>query len=131
MDWETVAPVKATAVKLDRGDGTQRWYSAPMGQQLAAPLTGSEALIETRLVLPDSQPDHVRYVIEVSVDGQVVDWRSLTATGDTTARFNGRRVGDKDRTTVPLKPGVHLVGVKLVAGHSSELLVRFRQQDTP
>lgn len=131
VDWETVSPLEGKAVKLERGGGTQRWFVAPMGQSLAASVAGSEALIETRLVLPDSEPDRARYVIEVSVDGDVVDWRSLTATRDTSARLDGRGVGDKDRTIVPLGAGAHVVGIKLVAGHSSELLVRIRQQDTP
>lgn len=131
VDWETVSPLEGKAVKLERGGGTQRWFVAPMGQPLAASVAGSEALIETRLVLPDSEPDRARYVIEVSVDGDVVDWRSLTATRDTSARLDGRGVGDKDRTIVPLGAGAHVVGIKLVAGHSSELLVRIRQQDTP
>ena len=131
VDWETVAPVKGSAVRLQRGSGTQRWFSALQGTHVIASLTGPEALIETRLVLPDSEPERARYVIEVTVDGKVVDWRSLTATVDTSVRLDGRRIGDKDRTMVPLEPGVHQVGLRLVAGHSSELLVRFRQQDAP
>jgi hypothetical protein len=86
-------------------------------------------LIETRLVLPDASGDRLRYVVELSVDGKVVDWRSLTATRDTTAALKGRPVADKDRITVDLPAGVHQVGVKLVAGHATELLVRLRQPD--
>lgn len=129
VDWETVSMLDATAVRLDRSGSSQRWFSAPLGKQLLANVAGPDALIETRLVLPDSGEGRLRYVVEVSVDGQVVDWRSLTATVDTTARLGGRRVGDKDRIDVTLPAGTHQVGVKLAAGHASELLVRVRQQD--
>lgn len=133
VDWETVSMLNASTARLDRGDASQRWYLALLGEQLVAPVMGPEALIEVRLVLPDSAAgDRLRYLVELSVDGQVADWRSLTATVDTTARFQGRRVGDKDRILLPLPPGgSHQVGVKLMAGHASELLVRVRQQENP
>lgn len=129
VDWETVAHPNAASVRLERNGSAQRWYSIALGKAVVVTVVKPDVLIETRLVLPDALADRLRYVVEISVDGRVVEWKALTATRDTTARIGKRYVGDKDRIELTLPAGSHKVGVRLSAGHGKELLVRVRQPD--
>lgn len=131
VDWETVQLPNARTVELMRAGVVQRWHSVGMEKPVVVHVTGPHVLIESRLLLPDSSATRHRYVVEISVDGQIVDWRALTATRDTSAHVAGRSVGDKDRIEVDIPAGAHRLGVKLAAGHSRELLVRIRQPDVP
>lgn len=130
IDWETVPVSEARIVKVERDGKSQQWNLIPMNRMLQAYVIGPEALVETRLLLPDSVGGQ-RYVVEVSVDSVVVDWRALKATRDSSARVGSRHVGDKDKISISVPEGRHRIGVRLVAGHGNELLVRLRQQDLP
>lgn len=129
VDWETVPLAGAETVRLERGQGdSQRWWDLPRGTSATAQVSGEEAVVEVRLVMPHGT-DSLRYVVEVSLDGEPVDWRALTGTPDTAVRLPGAAVGDRDRVTIPLNPGVHQLGVALVAGHGTRVLARVRQPE--
>lgn len=129
VNWETVPLAGVETVRLERGEGdSQRWWDLPRGTPATAQVSGEEAVVEVRLVMPYGT-DSLRYVIEVSLDGEPVDWRALTATPDSTTRMPGAVVGDRDRVTIPLDHGVHQVGVALVAGHGTRLLARVKQPE--
>lgn len=133
--WETVSPTGARPLRLARADGrTQRWWVVGLDSVVRATVSGTTALIESRLLLsPDSaDPSGLHYVVGVTLDGQEYDWRALQATPDTGVRVAGRVIGDRDRIEVPLAPGApHEVTVRLVATQGGRLLVRIRQGERP
>ena len=129
VDWETVPLAGRSAVRIEHDGKTQRWWELPLGQPGIAVVVTDAAIVEIRLVLPDSVADGLRYVVAVTVDGEPYDWEALTADADTTVHFAGGVVGDRDRIRLSLPPGQHEIGVSLVAGHAARLLVRVRQPE--
>lgn len=129
IDWETAQVTGTESVRIERRGKTQRWSEAGLGVPLTAQVSGVQAVIEARLVMPAGAPDTLRYVLAITLDGQPLDWRALTATTDTSVHLTGTRLGDRDRIEVPLAPGVHELGVTLVAGHGERILVRIRQAE--
>ncbi|MGQ0714157.1 MAG: phosphocholine cytidylyltransferase family protein [Gemmatimonadaceae bacterium] len=129
VNWQTVPAIGAEMARLERHGKTQRWWSVTLGTPVTAQVSGPEALIELRLVLPAGTSDSLRYVVKVTVDGRPLDWRALTAVPDTSARLAGLAVGDRDRIRIALPPGEHELGVALLDGHADRLLVRVRQPE--
>lgn len=129
IDWETADVSGAESVRIERRGKTQRWSHAVLGAPLTAKVSGAQALVEMRLVMPAGAPDTLRYVVALTLDGQPLDWRALTATSDTSVHLTGARLGDRDKIEVSLSPGVHELGVGLVAGHGDRMLVRIRQAE--
>lgn len=129
IDWETVPIAGAESVRIEQGEKSQRWWQAPLGTPVVAQVSGALARIETRLVMPTDGPDTLHYVVAVTVDGRPFDWRALKADADTSARLGGSPLGDRDKITVPLPPGLHEVGVTLVAGEGNRMMLRVRQAE--
>ena len=129
IDWETVQLHGAESVRIQRSGKTQRWWEAPLGMPLIAQVSGTVGRIETRLVMPENAPDTLHYVVAITLDGQPYDWRAVRAETDTSARFAGARLGDREKIKVPLPPGVHELGVTLVAGEGNRMMVRVRQAE--
>ena len=129
IDWETVPLMGGEPVSVERRDKTQRWWLTTLDQPVHAEVSGPEVQVQVRLVMPDSAADRLRYVVAVSVDGQPYDWASLTAVADRNVRLPATMLGDRDRIRLTLSPGLHDLGVVLVAGHSDYLLVRVRQAE--
>lgn len=128
VDWETVPVSGGAAVRLAYKERTQRWWVADLDETVTAQVEGA-ADVQVRLLLPPEAGDSLRYVVAVAVDGKPHDWRALTAVPDSTSRLGDALVGDRDRIRLPLSPGLHEIGVSLVAGHSGRLLVRVRQRE--
>lgn len=93
-------------------------------------VNGAMATVETRLLL-DGKPasEGHRYVVAVTLDGKPHDWRAFSSSPDTTIAWGEGPVGDRDRIDIPLTPGFHEIGVSLLAGHGSRILVRIRQSN--
>lgn len=110
VDWETVDADSATRVRIDYHSGTQRWWAVRSETRAAANVSGEQAAVETRLVLPSgfTAADSLRFVIGITVDGLPENWHSLTATLDTSARLGETLLGDRDRIEFMLTPGPHL-----------------------
>lgn len=131
VDWETVPLTGGDTVLIARTIGAQRWWSAGLGVPVVAQVNSPQVVAEVRLVLPDTANARLRYVVAVTLDGKPYDWEAFTASRDTAISVHGHSVGDKDRLSFALPPGPHQLGVRLLDGHGSELLVRFRQPETP
>ena len=129
VEWETVPLSGGEAARLDRDGEMQRWWLTALGIPVTAQVSGHEAIVELRLVLPRDVTDSLRYVVKVTVDGRPMDWRALTAVEDTSARIGEMTVGDRDRIRVPLTPGDHQLGIVLIDGHADRMLVRVRQPE--
>ena len=129
VNWETIPLTGSEMLRLERNGETQRWWGVRSNASVVGQVSGPEAVVEVRLVLPDPAADSLRYVVAIEVDGEAVDWRALTATRDTSAHVAGAVVGDRDRIGLALSPGAHQVGVSLAAGHTDGMLVRIRQPE--
>lgn len=130
VDWESVPPLATPARSLALPSGLQKWWVVARGDSIAAQVDGAATLrVECRLLMAPQGPDTGRYVVAVSVDGAAHDWEAFTATPDSTAVLRGTVVGDRDRLTVRLPPGRHVVRVTLVAGHGDRMLVRIRRPE--
>ncbi len=130
IDWETVAPVGATKVSITRPQGTQRWWMVERGDSVVAELAASERVrLEFRSLMPPGTQEVGKYVVEVSIDREVYDWKVLNATPDSSAVLPGFVVGDRDRLEFELTPGNHALVVKFMAGTSDKLLTRIRRPE--
>ena len=129
VSWETAPIAGGEVARLERARETQRWWRAALGAPVTAQVSGAEALIELRLLMPAGAADSLRYVVRVTLDGRPLDWRAFTAVPDTAVRLADARVGDRDRIVVPLPPGEHQIGVALLDGHADRMLVRVRQPE--
>jgi hypothetical protein len=100
------------------------------GETAVGHVSGAMAGVELRLVL-DGQPSAAgyRYAIAISLDGKPHDWRAFSSGADTTVVWSSGPVGDRDRIDIPLAAGTHEIGVTLLGGHGSRILVRIRQSD--
>lgn len=128
MFWDTVPLEGGEVVRIERQGKSQRWWD--VGTSIAATgVVTAPAMAEVRLIIPQPGADSLRYVVAISVDGKAVDWRAMTATPDTLVHLPGTTVGDRDRIELTLPPGPHRVGVSLVAGHGSRMLLRLRQAE--
>ena len=130
VDWESVAPLRATPIPITVPTGRQKWWLVTRGDSIVAEADGGGPLrIEFRLIMASPRSDSGRYVVAVAVDGQPHDWAAYTAIADSTARLRGAVLGDRDRLQFGLAPGKHVVRVALIAGHSDSLLVRIRRPE--
>lgn len=129
VNWETVPLTGSEMLRIERDGESQRWWPVTVDGGVTGQVVGPEAVIEVRLVPPDTAQDSLRYVVGLTVDGQAVDWRALTATRDTTAQLDGKLLGDRDRIDLSIPPGLHRVGVNLTAGHSGLMITRIRQPE--
>lgn len=130
VDWESVPPLQRAATAIALPTGHQKWWLVQRGDSVAAELDGGGPIrIEFRAIMAPQHTDSGRYVVAVSVDGTPHDWDAFTATPDSTATFQGRALGDRDRLQFELSPGRHVVRVTYVAGHGDSLLVRVRRPE--
>ena len=127
VNWETVPLAGAEVVRIERDGDSQRWWDVPSNTAVSGQVNSPEAVVEVRLVLPDTAADSLRYVVALTVDGQQDDWRALTANRDSTVHLAGAVLADRDRIELSFPPGAHQVGVSLLAGHTNRMLVRLRQ----
>jgi len=130
VDWENVTPLDAVQLRIGLPTGSQMWWLLGRGDSLAARFEGGTPVrIETRLLMPAGWADTGRYVVAVSVDGQLLESGAFKATPDSGAVLPGAVVGDRDRLELTIPPGEHVVRVSLLAGHSDRLLVRIRRPE--
>lgn len=130
IDWETMPLTGGTTATIDRRGKPQSWWALGPGETAVGRVSGAIAAVEIRLVL-DGKPSAAgyRYAVAISLDGKPHDWRAFSSAVDTTVAWPGGSVGDRDRIDIPLTPGAHEIGVSLLGGHGSRMLVRIRQSD--
>lgn len=129
-NWETVRMPGEKVVGIARGDGRiQLWIMAPKGKTVTGLVTAREVVVETRLVLPKEIRSNNRYVIAVTIDGQPHTWKVFNATRDTVGRTLLGPVGNRERVRLELPGGMHRIGVRLLDGHGSVMLVRLRERE--
>lgn len=65
----------------------------------------------------------------MTVDGEPSTWKAFEAERDTLARTLLGAVGERERVKLDLPGGVHRVGVRLLDGHGTKILVRLRERE--
>lgn len=130
IDWETMPLAGGTTATIARKAKPQTWWALAPGETAVGRVSGAMAGVEIRLVL-DGKPSSAgyRYAVAISLDGKPHDWRAFSSAVDTTVAWPDGPVGDRDRIDIPLTPGIHEIGVSLLGGHGSRMLVRIRQSD--
>lgn len=130
IDWETMPLSGGTMVAIERKGKSQPWWALGPGASAVGRVSGAMAVVEIRLLL-DGKPSSEghRYVVAITLDGKPHDWRAFSSSLDTTVTWAEGPVGDRDRIDIPLTPGLHEIGVSLLAGHGSRILVRIRQSN--
>jgi len=130
IDWETMPLSGGTMVAIERKGKSQPWWALGPGASAVGRVSGAMAAVEIRLLL-DGTPSSEghRYVVAVTLDGKPHDWRAFSSSLDTAVTWAEGPVGDRDRIDIPLTPGLHEIGVSLLAGHGSRILVRIRQSN--
>ena len=129
VNWETVPLTGGEMIRLERNGETQRWWLVTADSAVRAQVAGPAAVVEVRLLLPYGSTDSLRYVVAVSIDERVADWRAFTAVRDTAVRLPGAYPGDRDRIELSLAQGLHDVEIALTAGHARRMLARIRQPE--
>ncbi|MHC4389902.1 MAG: phosphocholine cytidylyltransferase family protein [Planctomycetota bacterium] len=127
-DWETVAVGGAKLVQVQVGAQLQPWWHLDKDGVARTPVQGpGRARIETRLLeVPES---HTPYVIEAAIDGERQDWFKHRTRRSGKATYEGEPVGKKERTTIDIPPGDHMLEVRLKASGAGSVLVRVRQPE--
>ena len=129
VNWETVPLTGGEMIRLERNGEAQRWWLVTTDSAVRAQVAGPAAVVEVRLLLPHGSTDSLRYVVAVSIDKRVVDWRAFTAVRDAAVRLVGTQPGDRDRIELSLAQGLHDVEIALTAGHAGRMLARIRQPE--
>lgn len=127
--WATARVEKAGLVEINAGDRTQLWSLLEENRAAELKVHGPTTLrVETRLLMSTKTP--APYVIEVTVDGERVDWYKETAVASKSWQYGGSTVGKRQQTTLEMTPGQHEVQVRLVAADGGQCLIRVRHEDT-
>ena len=124
-EWESLAVEDLKPVQVDLQSYLQDWWLLPPGGVARADVVAPGSLrIESRLLDPAGEQEP--YILELSFDGERLDWYKLTTRPSAKATHPQWVVGHKKRFMIDLdRPGP--LELRLVAPHASPCLVRFRQ----
>jgi choline kinase len=129
--WEAVPLAGGTVVHLNKGPAQQTWWVVERGQSAEARIEGpSEVYVESRLILDRDTTASSPSLLELTLDGEVVDWIRSGADLSNSVRFDGRPVGKRDREMLHLGPGIHTLHVRLSTVLEERALIRIRQIET-
>ena len=133
ISWETISPVREDVSKakisfIEKNSSQRWWLNKKGGPPFEVEVEGPETVrIEVRLLLPPGRTEPGRYVVETHLNGEPMDWRAFKATPQTHIQFKDYVVGDRDTIAFDVPAGRHVLGVKLLAGTTDDLLVRVRR----
>lgn len=127
-NWETVR-IEGRAVEVRRESQVQSWVLGSLGSPVSGAVTSDQVSVETRLILPRALRGEYKYVIAVTVDGEPVTWKAHTTHRDSIAKTVVGPVGERERVKIDLSPGAHTVGVRLIDGHGTGVLIRLRERN--
>ena len=130
VEWDTVPIAGGTMVPMSRKGRDQRWFRVPVKTATMAAVTGGEARLETRVLLPeDAAADNAHYSLVVTLDGAPMASWTHSAKRDTTAHIAGRAVTRRERATIVIPAGRHMLGVELTGSTAGDMIVRIRQAE--
>ncbi len=128
--WEPVAAQEGRRVAVSIDGVLQDWCEGQGTTPVVTRVAGPRTLrIDARCVVAPGTRRNVPYVLEVTIDGQRLDWHKFTATPDASITFADGLVCDRDKIDIAVPEGEHMVGLHLVAGEARGVLARFRILD--
>ena len=129
--WSTVIPKNGKEIIINLPEGTQQWWMISCNDTIQANVYGPSLVrVEMRLVLNPNDQGIKLYVMEVSLNGNLLTWKSFKSTPDSSANVSGLLLGDRDRIEFELPPGNNNIRVCLLAGNCENFLTRIRFPET-
>ena len=128
----TVELTGTEQVQLQVHDRTQAWARVSVDEQVTTEQFGpGELRVDTRLILDADRDaaDKTPYVIEISLNGKVVDWVLHETRPSGSASYRDHVITKRERFTLQLPPGPQTVGIRLVASSAGDCLLRIRHVD--
>lgn len=130
VEWDTVALAGGEIAPMSKNGREQRWWRLPLKTPAAVPVTSGEARLETRVVLPPAaSEDTARYSVAVTLDGAPMAAWTFAAGRDSTARLGGQPVTTRERTTLTIPRGRHILGLELTGSTAGDMVLRVRQAE--
>jgi choline kinase len=125
--WEN-APIKgAQSTLLTSPQGEQEWWALPGEQLVRAQVVGPDTIrLDTRVSVTGDEQRDVPYVIEVTLDGERLEWISYASEPSGSWRHEGGAVGQRTGTKIKIPEGLHELGLRTVASAGGAPLVRVR-----
>lgn len=129
IEWDSVPIAGGTLVPVTKKGRDQRWFQVPLKTAAAASVSGGEARLETRIALTDEASDTVRYSVAVTLDGAPFGAWTFAAPRDSVSYVGGRGVTKRQRTTLAIPPGRHVLGIELTGSSEGAMIIRLRQAE--
>jgi hypothetical protein len=128
-DWDTSDVEYLAAVELSVDDRTQRWWMLSRDGDAETTVHGPGPVrIESRYVLGPTPNADAPYVIEVALDGQVIDLFKHATRHDPGARVGDEPVGTRKRIEIDVPPGAHTLQARLLSSApAATCLLRVRE----
>jgi hypothetical protein len=125
--WEN-APIKgAQSTLLTSPQGEQEWWALPGEQLVRAQVVGPDTIrLDTRVTVTGDEQRDVPYVIEVTLDGERLEWLSYVSEPSGSWKHEGGSVGQRTGTKIKIPEGSHELGLRTIASAGGALLVRVR-----
>ena len=130
--WETIALEGLTKATITGSKRRQVWYVIEGGQPARLQVVGpGRVRLESRALLHGERSGPLPYVLEVRLDGKVLDWFKADAAPSGTWKLPGRTLCKRERAVFELADGSHELEIRLVAPEAVEgCLIRLRQRET-
>ncbi len=125
MEWDNIPIADLSRVHVDVQGNSQGWWLLPPGNSAAVNIGVAGPLrVESRLLDPETAQEP--YVLELSLDGERLDWFKLTTRPSRKATHEEWIVGHKKRLKIDIdRPG--RLELRVVAPPDVPCLVRFRR----
>ncbi|MCK5235564.1 MAG: phosphocholine cytidylyltransferase family protein [Deltaproteobacteria bacterium] len=118
-------------VTIKSGERTRSMWPLKKNTKLKATVEGNKRVrIDSRLVMNKAVEDTLTYVLEVRVDGTVVNLHKHITTNSKTWQYQDSSVGKLRKIDLSLTPGVHTIEVTLLAADDiNECLIVIKQEE--
>jgi hypothetical protein len=125
--WEVVSIPEGREATITVDGIPQEWVRLEGSESAAVEISGPRRVrVDARCMLPSGVEGPVPYVIELRIDGALLDWHKFRAIRDPRASDGPETVADKDYVDLELGAGRHRLQIRRVAGDVPAMLVRFR-----
>ncbi len=130
--WDVVDAGSTEHVEIQAGEQVRRWTRLNKNAPAEFYLQGPTVLrIDSRLLrTTESSEESEPYVLEVSIDGELVDWFKESGVPSKTWSHDDRVVCKRRRVKLDIPEGEHRVEVRLVASLSGECLVKMSRKES-
>ncbi len=125
--WENTPIKGADSVILTSIEGEQEWWRLQGDQVARAQVIGPDMVrLDTRVTAVDDEPKAIPYVIEVTLNGERLEWLSHTSEPSSKWNQDGQPVGQRTGTKFKIPEGSHELGLRTIASVGGAPLVRVR-----